>query len=63
MSFNPEAVRMKQIENGLPQTHSLLAFSAEFSICSVHKITVGDLESHFLINMSYLVDRLNEILL
>lgn len=40
---------IEQVGNGISQSHSPLGHFAEFYICSVKIITLGNLESHFLI--------------
>lgn len=57
-----EAIMMKKVQNGMSQLHSPLALSAKFYVCFVRKITIGDLESHFLINNFCFVDRINGVL-
>ena len=57
-----EAIMMTKAQNGMSQLHSPLALSAKFYVCFVRKITIGDLESHFLINNFCFVDRINGVL-
>lgn len=61
MSPYLETITMKRVGNGMSQPHSPLALFAEFNVCFIRKTTIGDLESHFLINNFCFEDRANGV--